>query len=822
MAQNVAIEQPTLTPEQEQEKWLGEACVKVRERAQFLHKAMANKDLGEVLKWASAILAEMRTSLLSPQNYYELYIKVFDELQQLEAFFYEEVTVRGRKAEDLYEVVQHAGNVVPRMYLLITIGSVYIKTKQAPAKEILRDLVEMCKGVQHPTRGLFLRNYLSTVAKNKLPDEYEEGNEYAGEGGSVEDSVAFILQNFREMTWLWVRMETKSVVANKTKRDKERRELRILVGFNLVRLSQLDGVTKKYYKTVVLPRVLDIVLAYKDPIAQQYLMECIIQVFPDEYHLATLDHLLSCAMNLMPGVDVHPILTSLMDRLGNFVLQARENPEHKLRESESAVISEMFDTFRQRIYEAFTSRPKLMTQAAFAETQNSLLGMCVKAYPGDFGKVDEVLGSAAAFFQKNPPEPDAVKVIRKILERCIDTFKNINIVLDLTNYGPVLSCLGFKPRREVALSIAQGAIRFNQYIETTERAQRLFELIATLVYDVEDRPAEASAVYTMSPEEEFEEEQHTICRLLQLLNSTTDLGATHKMLSIARKELGKGGDVRMKYTLVPVVYLYIKLAIRLKKQELAGVDTGIKIDKLFHYLHSGGGGKGVLEVLAKDSPQLSMQLYLNAASAADTCGLDEVAYEMLTEAFTLYEERISDTKVQIRLLNVMTSTLCMLRNLSVEHYDIVSTKVCQYSSKLMKKPDQCRAATQCSHLFVNRILTDDHRAKILECLQRALKIVDNCIALQQIPLFVEILNHYVYYFQTGTRGVGAKYLNTLIDLINTNIKQATEEEGTKEETCYAPVTAYYNNTKKYIKAKQTEGSEEDVERWREVILNRSS
>jgi hypothetical protein len=30
-------------------------------------------------------------------------------------------------------------------------------------QDILRDLVEMCKGVQHPTRGLFLRSYLCQV-----------------------------------------------------------------------------------------------------------------------------------------------------------------------------------------------------------------------------------------------------------------------------------------------------------------------------------------------------------------------------------------------------------------------------------------------------------------------------------------------------------------------------------------------------------------------------------------------------------------------------------------------------------------------------------
>lgn len=59
--------------------------------------------------------------------------------------------------------MQSCGNVLPRLYLLVTAAGVYIKSQEAPAKDILKDLVEMCKGVQHPTRGLFLRNYLSQV-----------------------------------------------------------------------------------------------------------------------------------------------------------------------------------------------------------------------------------------------------------------------------------------------------------------------------------------------------------------------------------------------------------------------------------------------------------------------------------------------------------------------------------------------------------------------------------------------------------------------------------------------------------------------------------
>lgn len=55
-------------------------------------------------------------------------------------------------------------------YLLVTVGVVYIKNKPEACESILTDLVEMCRGVQHPLRGLFLRNYLLQCTKNVLPD----------------------------------------------------------------------------------------------------------------------------------------------------------------------------------------------------------------------------------------------------------------------------------------------------------------------------------------------------------------------------------------------------------------------------------------------------------------------------------------------------------------------------------------------------------------------------------------------------------------------------------------------------------------------------
>ena len=112
------------------------------------------------------------------------------------------------KVSDLYELVQYAGNIVPRLYLLITVGTVYIKTNEYSRKDILRDLVEMCRGVQHPLRGLFLRNYLLQCTRNVLPDTLEPGQFAEGQDpGRIDDSIDFIQLNFAEMNKLWVRMQ---------------------------------------------------------------------------------------------------------------------------------------------------------------------------------------------------------------------------------------------------------------------------------------------------------------------------------------------------------------------------------------------------------------------------------------------------------------------------------------------------------------------------------------------------------------------------------------------------------------------------------------
>merc|ERR1711963_228308 len=327
------------------------------------------------------MLSELRTSLLSPKSYYQLYMGICDELKHLEQFLLDEFR-KGRKVADLYELVQYAGNIVPRMYLLITVGMVYIQTNEFSRRDILRDLVEMCRGVQHPLRGLFLRNYLLQCTRNVLPDSLEEVQDASNTvlDGTIEDSIEFILLNFSEMNKLWVRMQHQGHSRERERRERERMELRILVGTNLVRLSQLDNIDIELYKSTVLPGVLEQVVSCRDAIAQEYLMECIIQVFPDEMHLATLNSFLGACAQLHPSVNVKNIIISPIDRLALFAQ----------REDESGGIPQeiqLFDVFSQEIANIIRAK-KEMPAEDIVSLQVSLINLAHKCYAERLDYVD--------------------------------------------------------------------------------------------------------------------------------------------------------------------------------------------------------------------------------------------------------------------------------------------------------------------------------------------------------------------------------------------------------------------------------------------------
>lgn len=96
---------------------------------------------------------------------------------------------------------------------------------------------------------------------------------------------------------------------------------------------------------------------------------------------------------------------------------------------------------------------------------------------------------------------------------------------------------------------------------------------------------------------------------------------------------------------------------------------------------------------------LSLRLFVMCGEVADQTGFEEFSYEFFAQAFTIYEDSISDSRAQFQAVCVISGALHGTRGFSKENYDTLITKAALHGSKLLKKPDQCRAVYLASHLW---------------------------------------------------------------------------------------------------------------------------
>uniref|UniRef100_A0A1B0GA98 Vacuolar protein sorting-associated protein 35 n=1 Tax=Glossina morsitans morsitans TaxID=37546 RepID=A0A1B0GA98_GLOMM len=744
----------------DQEKLLAEAINAARKQAFQMNHFLDKDRMQDALKCATFMLSELRTSMLSPKN-----MVITDELCHLESWFAVYLSKKTNREPDLYELVQYTNTIVPRLYLLITVGIVYIKKDSSLKRSILKDLVEMCSGVQHPLRGLFLRN--------------------------VYDAIDFVLTNFAEMNKLWVRMQHQGHSSEKTRREKEREELKILVGTNLVRLSQLESVSLEIYQRLILPGILEQVVSCRDAIAQEYLMECIIQVFPDEFHLQTLDPFLKSCAQLEIGVNVKNIIICLIDRLATYNQRSGKTSGTHI---ESIIPPEvqLFDVFSAQVANVVQTRTDMPLEDTIS-LQVALLSLAQKVYPERVDYVDKVISHMLSVNQE----------LSRLLRICVDFYNNVLTIIQLNNFCPLLDKFDHTSRKTLALYLVMNILEYETLIPTADEADAVLNLIAPLIKDDEELASRNDV--EISDLEEFAEEQGIVARFVHLMKSE-EPDMQYKILQVARKHLGAGGCQRIKHVLPPLIFSAYQLAYRYKSIADQDENWDKKCQKIIQYCHS------TISPLAKaDLPELALRLYLQGALVIGVIGHsnhETVAYEFMTQAFSLYEDEISDSKAQLAAITLIMSTFEQMTCFSEENAEPLRTNCALAASKLLKKPDQCRGVVACAALFWSakqngKEMRDEK--KTLDCLKKGARIASQCLDTGvQVQLYVELLNHYLFYFERGNSLITIAMLNQLIGKISEELPNLEPSEETKQ------IELHYNNTLAHIKSR-TESNDLSLE-----------
>jgi len=772
-------------PDAEQSKYLDAAKEVVKREAFNMQRCLDKDQLMDGLRHATDMLNELRTSLLMPKSCYELYMMVTMELTHLTSYMAGEYS-RGNKVADLYEMVQHAGNIVPRLYLLITVGVVYIKSKECSRKDILQDLVEMCRGVQHPLRGLFLRNFLLTSTRNILPDIDDEDK--SPDNGSIDDSIDFILLNFSEMNKLWVRMQHQGHSREQNKREQERMELKILIGTNLERMSRLEGVTVTRYMEYVLPAILKQIINCKDSIAQEYLMECIIQVFPDEFHLQTLELFLESCGRLCGAVNVKNIIISMIDRLANFARADLKNIPEDIK---------LFEIFSDQVKQVIQNRSGMPPEDILA-LETSLLKLALNVYPGATSYVDTVLEDTNIIFSAENSDRAAgcSSELSRMLRVPVDHYTDILIVLQLQHFTPLFKHLSYRTRKELCVYITESVISTDTTIGSHEQVDLLLTMISTLITDQPDQPSE--------PEdpEDFEIEQSLVGRLAHHLIS--DVPDQHFLiLSMCKKHLSTGGDQRIQFTLPSLVFRALELCRTYYDIREEDDKWEKKVLKILQYVNT------LLAILVKaEYWELSLRLFLQSALVCDMVGLEaaeSISYEFVSQAFAIYEEEVGDSKAQLVAISLIVATFERTVNFSEENHEPLRSQCARASSKLLKKPDQCRGVSLCAHLF----WSGKHRElagkpmqegkRVMECMKKALRISNQCMdPTVQVQLFVELLNRYLYFYSKGCEEVSQAIVSQLVGKIKIDVAALEASDVT------AQISYHFNNTLSYLNTNHPE------------------
>mmetsp|Transcript_18346 Transcript_18346/g.37558 ORF Transcript_18346/g.37558 Transcript_18346/m.37558 type:complete len:340 (-) Transcript_18346:1241-2260(-) len=236
-----------------------------------------------------------------------------------------------------------------------------------------------------------------------------------------------------------------------------------------------------------------------------------------------------------------------------------------------------------------------------------------------------------------------------------------------------------------------------------------------------------------------------------------------------------------------------------------------------------------VSMITPNNPELGFKLYLEVAVATDSLAFStqldfknaskefsSISYDFITQALLVYEDEITESKAQIQAITSVVGSLLSCKTFERTDYEALITKTAQYSAKLLKKPDQCRMVCLCSRLFYvggkDAIHSYRNPQRVLECLQRGLKIADACsmASASNVQLFVEILDYYVYYYDIENPVITDKFVSGLIALINEHLDSAGAASAAISET-----KVYYASILSKIRKKKAE--KDTAERYGKIV-----
>ena len=815
--------------EEDQERYLDKGLKKIQAQTFHIHTSIEKNNLRQCLKETYHMLSELRTNALTPKNYYHLFTTIFDEMLLVEDFFKEEIN-RGRKPRDLYDSVQQAKYLIPRLYLMISAGALVMENEPNSTEEIIFDLLGMIKGVQNPIRGLFTRYFLLKRIKDKLPDK---GNVYLEEGGKFENTLKFILQNLDEMNRLWIRISSDVTGAEKIMRDKERIELKIIVGESINRLSSLEGLTIDIYEKDVLPKLVQIILESNDVLSQQYLIECIIHAFSDSYNISCIELILNTLSRLLPGVDIKGLFISLMEKLAKFIsLNSGEEAteeDKQLVASATSVYPILIQYFDRLQKETFMLGPE-MDIGKLLDLNTAFMRFSIKCKDIDvLSSINHTLTSTLQILKQYNRllSSDSIKKLNKLLEIPISCNYSL---FDMNDFDGLISFMDYITRRNLALNIIQYFLRpdARESLDSLEKMQIIIKLIKPLLADAEDAVEEDT--YS------FENSQSQVCKMIYIVK-TEDPEMAYQIYDQLKNIFIDGGVKRRKITLPALANYLILFCHRLSiafdnKNELVSeemkknpyVSQSIEAFNINKFENNEAFYKLMIDVykllnelitlIAEINPETAYKLYLVSASQvnsilSDRKNLEEACVSFINSALQLYQDQNFEENIKYNMFLEICGYLINMPILSKENLENFVKILMESGTKMVRRANQFNSMINIGQIYYT-VFKDGNR--VSECIKKAKKYADFSMTNpKNLVLYLDLLNKYLYFIDSEEEivTIKAEQIEEIIELIQNHII-TIKNEVTGDLNFLPSLELYFQNTIQLIQKRKSEENHKPI------------
>jgi vacuolar protein sorting-associated protein 35 len=214
----------------------------------------------------------------------------------------------------------------------------------------------------------------------------------------------------------------------------------------------------------------------------------------------------------------------------------------------------------------------------------------------------------------------------------------------------------------------------------------------------------------------------------------------------------------------------------------------------------------IITLIAENSPEMALKLYLLSASQVNTIQSDRNKFEeacasFMNAAMNIYQEEKYNKNNKYYLLSDICGYLLHFSILSKDNLENIIKILMDTGTKMVKRGDQFNAMINISQIYFT-VLKDGK--KVMECINKARKYADFAMTNpQNLTLFVDLLNKYLYYAEMGDEivSINAELIDDIIELIRNHI-ETIKNEVSMDSKFLPSIENYLNTTIELIKKKK--------------------